>query len=111
MDFKKLNETAMSSARRVLVERFDPEAFLVYSTAMHNLQGIDIEETGVDDSIRDIFTAVSTYYKKTASGADATAEFSTVIEQVRRMLTELYYQADADGKNEIRKACEGILGM
>lgn len=111
MDFKKLNEAAMSSARRVLLERFDPDAFLVYSAAMHNLQGIDIEESGVDDSIRDIFTAFSAYYKKSASGADAAAEFSTVIEQVRRMLTELYFQADADGKNEIRRACEGVLGM
>ena len=111
MDFKKLNETAMNNARRTLVERFDPNAFLVYSVAMHNLQGIDIEETGVDDLIRDIFTAFSAYYKKTASGVDAGKERSEMLAQVKRMLTELYYQTDYEGKREIKRACEDILGM
>lgn len=111
MDFKKLNETAMSNARRVLVERFDPDAFLVYSVAMHNLQGIDIEGTGIDDSIRDIFTAFSAYYKKAASGANAKKEFSEVVAQVQRMLTEMYYQADQDGKQKIKEICSNLVKL
>lgn len=111
MDFKKLNETAMNNARRTLVEHFDPNAFLVYSTALQNLQGMDIEGTGVDDSIKNIFSSFLAYYKKARSGQNATDELSAMLADVRKMLIELYYQVGDDGKNEMKRTCEKILKL
>ncbi len=111
MDFQKLNENAMTNARKALVEKFDPVAFLVYSTARQNLQNGDIDGTEVDNSIRGVFSAFSAYYRKSTSGDDAENELKEMLDQIQKMLTELYFQTGTEGKTMIREICKDILNI
>lgn len=111
MDFKKLSEHAMAEARKTLVDHYDPAAFMVYSVARQNLQGIDLDGTEVDDSVRGIFWAFAAYHKKSVLQQERTEEFEMMMEEMRRMLTELYYQGTADERAALKKLGEKVLKM
>lgn len=111
MDYKKLSEHAMTEARKTLVDHYDPAAFMVYSIARQNLQGIDLEGTEVDDSIRGIFWAFSAYHKKAVLNQDRTEEFDLMMEEMRKMLTELYYQGTEEEKSSLKKLGEKVWKM
>ncbi len=103
MDFQKLNEIAMRDARNALVQRFDWQAFLVYSVALYNSQNTpDIEDTEIDDNIKSVFSDFMQYYNKKKAGHDASREFSDMLISFKKIITELYYQSNAEEKSKIK---------
>ncbi len=110
MDAKKLHEAALESSRKVLVDRFDWEAYLVYTTAQRRLSEMDaMPDSEVDESIREIFSDFVRYYKVKQSGADASAELSAMMLTTRRMITELICQGTASEKNIIKERLSGVV--
>ena len=112
MDFQKLNEMAMKDARNVLVQRFDWEAFLVYSIALNNAQNVpDIEDTEIDDSIKSVFSDFVQYYNKKKLGHDASKEFQDMLSMFRKIITELYYQSNEEEKAKIKIVIEKLHNL
>lgn len=112
MDTRKLHEAALESSRKVLVDHFDWEAYLVYSTAQRSLSELDIvPDSDVDDSIKEIFNDFVRYYKVKQSGSDSTAELSAMMLTVRRMIAELLCQATAAEKIIIKERLSGVLDV
>lgn len=109
MDFQKLNEMAMRDARNILVQRFDWEAFMVYSMALQNTQTMpDIDDTEIDDNIKAVFSDFVKYYTKKKLKQDASREFSTMLDSFRKIITELYYQSDSAEKEKIVETVEKL---
>ena len=111
MDFIKLNETALQSSRQALVQQFDWEAFLVYSIATQNLKAIqseDIEGTEIDDNIKNIFNDFAEYYRKKNQGERSESELRKMLKTLKKIVVELYYQADTNEKQIISESLSSI---
>ena len=101
MDFKKLNEYALETARNELTNHFDWNAFVVYSMAVSNLNNAssnDIEGTEIDDNIKHIFDDFIKYYDKKNNGKDSIQELGIMMNTLKRIIFEVYYQATAKEK-------------
>lgn len=107
MDFKRLNEYALETSRNELADHFDWSAFLVYSMAISNLDfnANDIEGTEIDDNIKNIFDDFSKYYTKKNSGKNSDKELFDMLNTLKRIVIELFYQANL---NERTKICDVI---
>lgn len=111
MDFKKLNEYALETARNELTNHFDWNAFIVYSMAVNNLNNAssnDIEGTGIDDNIKNIFDDFSKYFTKKSNGENSEAELAKMLVTLKRIIIELFFQANSDEKAKIKNVISEI---
>lgn len=107
MDIQKLHESALESSRKALFERFDPTAYIVYVLAQKSLESQsegNIEDSEIDDNIKDVFSDFSKYYKAKNENAETSELLQSMMKSMKKIITELYYQSTATEKAMIKGA-------